>query len=81
MSADLKATAKFQAKCVVPKVTGKKLRAAKSALRKKHCTPGTVKRAFSAKRKGTVLAQKPKPRTKLRRGGKVNLVASKGKKP
>jgi hypothetical protein len=80
MSADHTATATFLAKCIVPKVKGKKLAAAKSALRKKHCAPGKVTKAFSSKKKGTVISQKPGPGTKLARGGKVNLKVSKGKK-
>ncbi len=78
MSANHTATAKFQKKCIVPKVKGKKLAAAKSALRRKHCSPGKVTKAFSSKKKGTVISQRPGPGTKLARGGKVSLKVSKG---
>jgi uncharacterized delta-60 repeat protein len=81
MSADQTATATFNAFCVVPKLKGKTLRAAKLALTKAHCSVGKVTRAFSAKvKKGRVLSQKPKPGTRLPAGSKVRLTLSKGKK-
>jgi hypothetical protein len=68
--------------CVVPKVTGETVTAAKHALTTHNCRVGTIKHAFSKKvRKGRVISQKPKPRTRLKHGAKVNLVVSKGKKP
>jgi beta-lactam-binding protein with PASTA domain len=60
-------------KCVVPRVIGLKLRTAKRRIKKAHCTVGRVRRARS-KRVGRVVAQSPKPRTKLKRGAKVRLV-------
>jgi PASTA domain/Divergent InlB B-repeat domain len=81
MSANRSVTATFKVLCVVPKVKGKRLRAAKRAIRKAHCSPGKVTRAFSAKvKKGRVIAQKPKPGKKLAAGSKVKLKVSKGKK-
>jgi uncharacterized delta-60 repeat protein len=81
MNADQTATATFNALCVVPKLKGKTLRAAKRALTKAHCSVGKVTRVFSAKvKKGRVLSQKPKPGTKLNAGSKVRLTLSKGKK-
>jgi uncharacterized delta-60 repeat protein len=81
MSADQTATATFNALCVVPKLKGKTLRAAKLAIAKAHCSVGKVTRAFSAKvKKGRVLFQKPKPGSKLAAGSKVRLTLSKGKK-
>ena len=93
MDSDRSATATFQTnasppppssppakKCVVPNVKRKTLVAAKRAIRKSHCAVGSVKKAFSSKRKGTVISQKPAPGTKRAAGGKVNLVLSKGKK-
>jgi uncharacterized delta-60 repeat protein len=67
--------------CVVPKLKGKTLKAAKRAIRRAHCSLGKVTRAYSAKvKRGRVLAQKPKPGRKLAAGAKVRLTLSKGKK-
>jgi hypothetical protein len=67
--------------CVVPKVTGKKLAGAKSAIRNAHCGVGKVTKAFSKKVKsGRVIFQKPRPPTVLGGGAKVTLTVSKGKK-
>jgi hypothetical protein len=68
--------------CVVPKVVGKALAKAKTALRRRHCRTGKLTRAYSKQiEKGRVLRQKPKARTKLRNGAKVALVVSRGKRP
>jgi hypothetical protein len=81
MSANRSVTVTFKVLCVVPKVKGKKLRAAKRSIRKAHCSPGKVTRAFSAKvKKGRVISQRPKPGKKLAAGSKVKLKVSKGKK-
>ena len=66
--------------CVVPKVTGKSLTAAKRAITAHDCRVGTIKHAFSTKvKKGRVISEKPKAGTRLKHGAKVNLVVSKGK--
>jgi hypothetical protein len=67
--------------CLVPKVKGKTLAAAKSALTQAHCNAGKVTKKFSTVKKGRVISQKPKPGTNLAAGASVNLVISKGKKP
>ncbi len=76
----LAVTARFAlANCVVPKVTGKTLAAAKRALAAHFCSAGTVEQVSSTTlRKGRVASQKPKPGTHLRHGGKVSLTVSKG---
>jgi uncharacterized delta-60 repeat protein len=67
--------------CIVPKVKGKTLKAAKRAIKRAHCSVGKVTRAFSAKvKRGRVISQKPKPGRKLAAGSKVRLTLSKGKK-
>jgi uncharacterized delta-60 repeat protein len=67
--------------CVVPKVKGKTLTAAKKAIRKAHCSAGKVTKAFSRKvKKGRVISQKPQPGKKLAAGSKVKLKVSEGKK-
>jgi hypothetical protein len=76
----LAVTAKFTLRsCVVPKVTGKTLVAAKRALKAHFCKAGKIDHAFSAKvKQGRVAVQKPKPGTHLKHGGKVSLTVSKG---
>jgi hypothetical protein len=82
MSANRSVAATFKVLCVVPKVKGKRLRAAKRAIRKAHCSVGKVTTAFSERvKKGRVISQKPKAGKKLAAGSKVKLKASKGKKP
>jgi hypothetical protein len=67
--------------CVVPRVKGKILRAAKRAIQAAHCQVGTIKRAFSRTvKKGRVLSEKPRSGRKLADGAKVALTVSKGKK-
>ena len=68
--------------CVVPKLKGKTLKAAKRALRTHFCSLGKVKHAFSNRvRKGRVISQKPKPGRHLDHGAKVGLIVSKGRRP
>src|SRR5205085_6759709 len=60
--------------CVVPNVKGKTLKAAKRAIKRAFCSVGTVRRVSSARvKKGHVISQKPKPRKRLKHGGKINL--------
>jgi uncharacterized delta-60 repeat protein len=69
------------ARCRVPTVRGKKLRVARSAIRKAHCRIGKVIRKASKKvRRGRVISQRPKARTILPNRGKVNLVVSRGRR-
>jgi hypothetical protein len=61
-------------RCVVPKLTGKKLPAAKAALKKADCKAGKVTKLKGATPKtGKVAAQSRKPGTKAAAGAKVNL--------
>jgi hypothetical protein len=67
--------------CAVPRVTGKTLRSAKSAITRKHCRTGTVGYAFSNKtQKGRVISQSRRAGQVLAPGTKVNLVVSRGRK-
>jgi photosystem II stability/assembly factor-like uncharacterized protein len=69
------------ARCTVPKVVGKKLAAAKSALKQRHCGVGKVSYAYSAKvKKGLVSSQSRRLGQVLPNGTKVNLVVSRGRK-
>jgi uncharacterized repeat protein (TIGR01451 family) len=66
-------------KCVVPKIKGKTLAAARKAIGRGHCAVGKVRLAYSAKvKRGRVVSQKPAPGTRLRKGAKVNLTVSRG---
>jgi len=68
--------------CVVPDVKGRLLAAATRAITKGNCRTGTIRRAYSSiVRSGRVISQKPRPGTRLAKGGKVILVVSKGKRP
>jgi hypothetical protein len=81
MTADRSATATFRAKCIVPKLVGLTLKKAKAKIKKYHCRVGKVTpKASSARKKGKVLAQKPRPGRKLAPGAKVNVTVGKGPK-
>jgi Divergent InlB B-repeat domain/PASTA domain len=72
--------ASFVKDCVVPKLKGKRLKAAKRTLLARDCRVGKVRHAFSKKvKKGRVIAEKPKPHRELTHGARVSLVVSKGK--
>jgi hypothetical protein len=61
------------ARCIVPRVIGLVLLRARTRIRRAHCSVGRVRRARS-RRVGRVIRQSPRPRTRLRRGGRVSLV-------
>ena len=68
-------------RCRVPRVIGKQLAVAKSALSKAYCRTGTVTRVFSrAKRKGIVIGQSRRPGQVLPTNSKVDLVVSRGRR-
>lgn len=56
--------------CRVPKLRGKRLKAAKKALYRRHCKLGKVKRS---KLRGRVFKQRPKPGRVLASGAKVTV--------
>ena len=65
----------------MPKLKGKRLSAAKLALKAHDCSVGKISRAFSKHvKKGRVISQRPKPHKLLRHGAKVRLTVSKGRK-
>jgi uncharacterized repeat protein (TIGR01451 family) len=67
------------APCLVPNVKRKTLKAAKKAIVRAHCRLGRVRLASSSRvRRGRVIAQRPAPGKRLRNGGKVNLIVSRG---
>lgn len=65
------------AKCVVPKLKGKKLSAAKKALKKAHCTLGKVRTARSSNKPGTVIKQSVKAGQRRAAGAKVGVTVAK----
>lgn len=68
-------------RCVVPRVVGRPLAVARSAIRRAGCAMGAVRRAHSKSvRRGRVIRQTPRAGARLRRGARVNLVLSKGRK-
>jgi subtilisin family serine protease len=67
-------------KCLVPNVVGKKLGAAKTKIKARHCRVGKIKQAASSKKKkGRVLRVRPAPGKKLKNGAKVNLTVGRGR--
>jgi hypothetical protein len=72
---------KPKVQCVVPKVKGKSLAAAKRAIKAHSCRVGKIERVFSrAVKNGHVVSQKPHPGRHLRKGSKVNVNVSKGRR-
>ena len=66
--------------CVVPKLRGDRLAAAKKALRRAHCTLGKVTKKASAKvAKGHVISSRPRSGTHRKRGARIAIVVSRGK--
>ena len=67
--------------CKVPNVIGKRLRAAKLAIKNRHCRTGQVRHAYSPKRrKGTVISQSRRPSKTVPANSTINLVVSQGRK-
>jgi PASTA domain/Divergent InlB B-repeat domain len=75
----IEAVFKPAAGCVTPRVVGLRLRKAKHRISKALCRTGKVTRKPSSlRKKGRVLAQKPRPHTTLKQGARVNLVVGRG---
>jgi beta-lactam-binding protein with PASTA domain len=69
-------------RCRVPAVKNKPLAVAVRAILKRHCSVGTIGRAFSkVVKKDHVISEMPRPRTVLPNQGEVDLVISRGRKP
>jgi hypothetical protein len=60
--------------CVVPKLHGKKLKAARKIVAKADCKVGKVSKKGAAGKRAEVVTQKPKPGTIRAPGSKVNVV-------
>jgi hypothetical protein len=66
--------------CRVPRVIGKKLPVARTAIRRARCAVGRVRRARSRRPKGRVVGQTPRAGRRVRAGTRVNLVVSRGRR-
>jgi hypothetical protein len=66
--------------CVVPNVVGEALGAAEQVVVRHDCTAGRITHATSRAKKGVVIAQSPKPGTRLPRNARVNLTVSSGRR-
>jgi WD40 repeat protein/PASTA domain-containing protein len=64
--------------CKVPNLAGKKVRPARSLLRKAGCASGTVRYARSKRPRGSVVRQTPRKGMRLCLGVRVNVVVSRG---
>ena len=68
-------------KCKVPRLKGKTLGSARTALRRAHCTLGSVTRAYSQTiPKGRVIRQSRRPGLQLPDKARVNVVVSRGRR-
>lgn len=66
---------------VVPMLVGEKKRRAEITLKRNDFKIGEITRVYSPKfQKDTIIAQSLLPQTKIRRGAKINLLVSKGRK-
>jgi len=66
------------ATCVVPNVVGATLRTARARVTRAGCAVGKVIWRPASKRKGRVVAERPRAGTRLAAGGRVRLVMSRG---
>ncbi len=71
---------KPQARCRVPRVVGRPLATARRLIRRAGCRVGRVRTARSARRRGRVLRQSPRAGIRVRRGTRVTLVVSRGRR-
>jgi hypothetical protein len=66
--------------CLVPRLKGKTLTAARRSIKAGHCAVGKVRRAASRKvESGRVISQTPKPGLLLKHGARLALVVSSGR--
>lgn len=69
------------ARCVVPKVTGRTLARSRVVIARARCRLGRVTRIYSARiGKGLVVRQRPRAGLRLRRGARVNVTVSRGRR-
>jgi len=68
------------ARCIVPRVIGSTLPQARAAIARANCVVGKVSKRYSSHSRGRVIAQQPKPGTRLAMRARVNLVIGKGRR-
>ena len=64
----------------MPNVVGKKLAAAKKAIKQRRCRTGKVTYAYSRKKTGVVIGQSRRPGKVVPANTKINLVVSRGRR-
>jgi peptide/nickel transport system substrate-binding protein len=68
-------------RCVVPNVRGRTVARARRMLSARRCALGRVRRAYSARMgRGKIVSQSRRPGARLRRGTRVNVVVSRGRR-
>jgi hypothetical protein len=65
--------------CLVPRLEGKTLTAAKRSIAVGQCSVGKIKHATSRVKKGRVISQRPKAGVTLEHGARVSFVVSTGR--
>jgi eukaryotic-like serine/threonine-protein kinase len=67
--------------CTVPRLRGLTLVGARRSLVKRGCALGRVSKTYSNRiRRGRVVGQRPGPGLRLRRGAKIAVVVSRGRR-
>ena len=66
-------------RCLVPRVVKLRLGVARTRIRLANCSVGRIQRVRARMRKGIVVAQSPRAGRRLPRGGRVNVVVSRGR--
>jgi Glucose / Sorbosone dehydrogenase len=64
--------------CRVPRIIGQRARTAQARIRRAHCRVGRVRYERSARARGRVLTQAPRPRARRVRGARVSFIVSRG---
>jgi hypothetical protein len=68
-------------RCLVPDVTGEARAVARRSIARAGCRVGAIRRVGSRVRRGHVISERPGRGTVLPRGGKIDLVVSRGRRP
>jgi PASTA domain len=66
--------------CRVPRVIGQRLARARTRIRRANCRVGRLRSRHSARRRGRILSQSPRPRSRRVRGTRVHLTVSRGRR-
>jgi glucose/arabinose dehydrogenase len=66
--------------CRVPWVIGSRVRAARTRIRRANCRVGRIRHRPSARRRGRILSQSPRPGARRPPGARVSFVVSRGRR-